>query len=146
MRMLVIMLVSMIMLVIVRIRYVGPLLRGLICVCHLSRGQIHAFQETSGSTARRTPCGASAATPHSLLYEASVERVKPRAVLSALRQPPHSPDNHPCSHYGSRKMPESFELKENICSRICHCIDCPGCSTAIPVSSSFAHSCPNGSS
>ena len=67
------------MLVIVRLLYCGLLLGSLICLCHLSRGQVHAFQETSVSVA-----------PHAmryergyaslLLYEASVERVKPRAV------------------------------------------------------------------
>ncbi len=72
-------LMLMIMLVIVRIRYFGLLLRSLICVCHLSRGQIHAFQETSVSAAphaMRYQCGYASL----LLYEASVERVKPRAV------------------------------------------------------------------
>ena len=51
-------LMIMIMLVIVHIRYFGLLLRSLICVCHLSRGQIHAFQETSGSAAPRHALGA----------------------------------------------------------------------------------------
>jgi hypothetical protein len=72
-------LMIMLMLVIVRIRYFGLLLRSLICVCHLSRGQIHAFQETSVSAApyamRYERSYASL-----LLYEASVERVKPRAI------------------------------------------------------------------
>src|SRR5258708_10238944 len=69
----------MIMCVLMRIRCFGLLLGSLICLFHLSRGQVHAFQETSVSAA-----------PHAmryqrgyasyLLYEASVERVKPRAA------------------------------------------------------------------
>jgi hypothetical protein len=84
MRMIVFMLV--IMWVIVRIRYFRLLLGSLICVCHLSRGQVHAFQKTSVSAA-----------PHAmryergyasyLLYEASVERVKPRIILDSRARP-----------------------------------------------------------
>ena len=45
------MLVVMIVRVLVCMRYFGLLLRSLIRLCHLSRGQIHAFQEASVSAA-----------------------------------------------------------------------------------------------
>ena len=135
-----------IMLVIVRIRDFGLLIRSLICVCHLSRGQIHAFQETSVSAAppaMRYERGYASL----LLYEASVERVKPRAVRhsgpKARARSKPSPEPPSNALY---RCPASVELSENICSRMCHCIDCPGCSTTIPVSSSLAHWCPIGSS
>ena len=54
----VLMIVIMLLFVILRIRYSGLLLRSLICACHLSRGQIHAFQETSVSAA-----------PHAMRFE-----------------------------------------------------------------------------
>ena len=112
-----------IMRVFVRIRCFGLLLGSLISLCHLSRGQIHAFQETSVSAA-----------PHAmhyergyasyLLYEASVERVKPRAVPHSRPRPGSTIRNNPPGlHQRSRKMPESVELSENISSRIFHCID-----------------------
>ena len=136
--MLVLVLVS--MLVIVCIRYFGLLLRSLMGVCHLSRGQIHAFQETS------VFCRAPHATRYErgyallLLYEASVDRVKPCAfprcgpIAGALSKASFKPlSNAPY------RCPASFEVGEKICSRICHTIDCPGCSTTTPVSSSLAH-------
>src|SRR5258707_11736533 len=93
MRVLMIMIMLVIMMVIVCICYVGLLLRSLICLCHLSRGQVHAFQETSVSAA-----------PHAmryqrgyasyLLYEASVERVKPAPSLLSSESG-YSPNNHP---------------------------------------------------
>ena len=52
------MLMIVIMLVIVRIRHFRLLLGSLICLCHLSRGQVLAFQETSVSAA-----------PHTIPYE-----------------------------------------------------------------------------
>ena len=50
----VLMIMIMLVLVILRIRYFGLLLCSLIRLCHLSRGQIHAFQEASMSAA--SPC------------------------------------------------------------------------------------------
>jgi hypothetical protein len=137
MRMIVVMLV--IMWVIVRIRYFGLLLGSLICVCHLSRGQVLAFQETSVSAAPHVMHYERGYATY-LLYEASVERVKPRAFPSLSPATGSTIKNkHSSLHQCSRKVPESVELNENISSRIFHCIDCPGCSTTIPVSSSFAH-------
>ena len=128
-----------IMRVLVRIRCFGLLLGSLISLCHLSRGQIHAFQETSVSAA-----------PHAmryergyasyLLYEASVERVKPRAAAHSRPRPGSMIKTILRVRINALySRPESVELRENISSRIFHCIDCPGCSTTIPVSSSFAH-------
>jgi hypothetical protein len=54
----VLMIMIMLVLVILRIRYFGLLLCSLIRLCHLSRGQIHAFQETSRSTASHALPGA----------------------------------------------------------------------------------------
>lgn len=143
-RMIVIMLV--IMLVFVRIRHFRLLLGSLICLCHLSRGQVLAFQETyvsAAPSAMRCACGL---RPY--YYCTSLRSRGSNLVPSLTLLPEPEPDqnHHSRSHQCSRKLPESVALSENICSRIFHCIDCPGCSTTIPVSSSLAHWCPNGSS
>ena len=86
-----------IMLVIVRIRHFRLLLGSFICLCHLSWGQVLAFQETSVSVA-----------PHAmryergyaslLLYESSVERVKPPARLAPVPKPDCDQNSHSSLH------------------------------------------------
>ena len=88
----------------------------------------------------RVVCAALASAVYAslLLYESSLERVKPPAVAI-------SPDaGSDSTAVRSRQMPCCSV--EKISSPIFHCVDWPGCSTTIPVSSSLAHSCPNGSS
>ena len=137
MRMIVVMLV--IMWVIVRIRYCGLLLGSLICVCHLSRGQnpclpgnvcvCRAARHALRARLRLIP------TVRGFGREGQTSRLPllPPETVSSVK------NKHSSLHQCSRKVPETVELNENISSRIFHCIDCPGCSTTIPVSSSFAH-------
>ena len=74
--------VLMLMIVIMRMlvcRCYFGLLGSLIRLCHLSRGQIHAFQEASLSVASFRNALTGAFYASLLLYEASIERVKPCA-------------------------------------------------------------------
>ena len=88
------MLMIVIMLVIVRIGNFRLLLGSLICLCHLSRGQVLAFQETSVSAA-----------PHAMRYErgyASFTTVRvfgregqtSRRPLTPVRAPDHDQNLH----------------------------------------------------
>ena len=70
-----------IMCMLVWLRHFGLLLCSLIRLCHLSRGQIHAFQEASVVCRVVRNALASAVYASLLLYEPSIERVKPQAVL-----------------------------------------------------------------
>ena len=80
----------MVMIVIMRVLvcmcHFGLLLGSLICLCHLSRGQVLAFQETSVSAAPHAMCY-QRGYASLLLYEASVERVKPRAIPQPRPRP-----------------------------------------------------------